>query len=85
MGLKECLVECVTLCVKSEVMLVHTFAFATVVKKEVTIVKHVKMQKTTIAFAQLASLLAMPSMRWSSNMDHTFANVVKKEKNHAMV
>ena len=84
MGLKECLVECVTLCVKSEVMLVHTFAFATVVKKEVTIVKHAN-GRTIIAFAKLASLLAMPSMRWSSNMVHTFANVVKKKKNHAMV
>ena len=76
------MLECVPLCVKSEVMLAHTFA--TVVKKEVTIVKHAN-GRTIIAFAKLASLLAMPSMRWSSNMVHTFANVVKKKKNHAMV
>ena len=61
---------------------------ATVVKKDtMAVVKHAKMQKTTTAFAQLASRLAntMLSMRWSLNMVHTFANVVKKETNHARV
>ena len=43
---------------------------ATVVKKDtMAVVKHAKMQKTTTAFAQPASQLAMhramPSMRWS--------------------
>ena len=57
---------------------------ATVVEADITGVKNAKVQKA--AFAKLASLLAMPSIRWNmSDMVHTFANVVKKEKHHAKV